>query len=91
MERLGLQRLVLEAEQILGSCRLAGLDPFVCLVDILPPPPILPDRMPCVLREQPGWRRLRFTDDHRRRLAVKGRVGLSPFQSGRIVPSRCTG
>ena len=28
----------------------------------------------CVLREQLGGRRLRFTDDQRRRLAVKGRI-----------------
>jgi hypothetical protein len=31
-----------------------------------------------VLREQLGGRRLRFTDDQRRRLAVKGQVSGSP-------------
>lgn len=43
-----------------------------------------------VLREQIGGRRLRFTDDQRRRLAVKGRVvghrGLGEF-AGLVAPA----
>jgi hypothetical protein len=48
-----------------------------------------------VLREQLGGRRLRFTDDQRRRLAVKGRIvgrrRLGEF-AGLVTPTRfCAG